>query len=82
MSTDPARHRFLNPNLAAFYLLNNIPVEFEPHDGLVYFSAPKTDEVYKLAALFNQDSPVPVIQFITALQGVKQKIYALRGASR
>ncbi len=78
---DPdAGYTFTNINLAAFLYFNKVPLTYSPHGTFIIIQAPKTDEVYKLAASFNNNVPVPVIDYISALQIVKQKIYSLRGA--
>ncbi len=72
-----------NPNIAAFLVLYKILLEYPIQNGFVLISAPKTAEVDRLISEFHGNAPVAVIDFIAALQEVRQRINAAkRGGAR
>lgn len=76
-------YSFTNPNLGACFKLHGISITtLDVHSTLVIFSVPKTEQVLKIIEDFNNDCPVPVKSFVSALQEVKKGMYALRGTTR
>ena len=70
--------RYTNPNQKAWLDVHGIPGGYEDHAGVVIMFAPRTEEVLRLIDDFNSNASVPVIDFITALQAVRQKIHTMR----
>ncbi len=81
------RMTLTNPHIAAYLELHGIPLKYENHGGVILITAPKTDESAALLSQFHSNDPVPIVDYISALQKVKQMINSekkagVRGLSR
>ena len=71
-----------NPHIAAFLILYQIPIEYLEQNGFVFLAAPKTPEVDVLLSEFHDNVRVPVIDFIAALQEVRNRINQAKREAR
>ncbi len=65
---------FSNPNLAAFFHLHNIPIEYRLIDGFVIITVIKTSETLELKTRFERNEKVPILDYVTALQEIRHQM--------
>ena len=70
------------PGLASFQHLHGNPPELSRH-GTRVIAHFRADNIFdELAAKFNQNESVPVLDFLNAQRQLKAKMYALKGDIR
>ncbi len=72
----------LDVYLASYLIYRGIPVELETVRERVIFVAAETDEVLRLVSAYNQNDPVGVADYASALKMVKARMYAARDLAR
>lgn len=65
--------------LSAFLSLHGIQPELKITNGRVTFNFPVSDELYRLANLYNANEPVPVADFVTAVKALRGQMLTMRG---
>jgi hypothetical protein len=72
----------LDINLAAYLDYRGIPISLENLNGRIIFTAPQSDELYKLTSAFNSNDPVPILDFVTTLKILKSRMLSAKGMVR
>lgn len=68
----------LDLHIAAYLEYRGIPITLESINGRVIFTAPQSDELYQLLSAFNENDPIPIIDFVGTLRSMKARMYAAR----
>lgn len=63
---------------AAYLEYRGIPITIENISGRSVFTAPLSGELYQLVSAYNQNDPVPVIDYVGILRSLKARMYAAR----
>jgi hypothetical protein len=63
---------------AAYLAFRGIPITIENISGRSIFTAPLSDELYRLISAYNQNDPVPIIEYVGVLRSLKARMYASR----
>ncbi len=69
----------LDIHIAAYLEYRGIPIELENLNGRVIFTAPPSDELYRLTSAYNTNDPVPIADYVGALRALKARMFAARG---
>ena len=69
----------LDINLAAYLNYRGIPIDLENSNGRIIFTAPQSDELYRLASAYNSNDSVPVLDFVSSLRILKSRMFAAKG---
>jgi len=72
----------LDIHIAPYLAYRGIPIEFENLHGRVIFTAPPSDELYRLASAYNANDPVPVADYVGTLRALKARMFAMRGMAK
>ena len=67
---------------AAYLKFRGIPINLELINSLVVFTAPLSDELYRLITAYNMDDAVPVMTYSAAIRALKAQMFALKEAHR
>jgi len=70
----------LDIHTAAYLEFRGIAITLESISGRIVFTADHTDELYRLLAAFNQNDPVPIIDYIATLRSMKARMFAARAS--
>jgi hypothetical protein len=70
----------LDINFAAYLEYRGILISLENLNGRIIFTAPQSDELYKLTSAFNSNDPVPILDFVTTLKILKSRMLSAKGA--
>ncbi|MEO5357140.1 MAG: DUF5659 domain-containing protein [Nitrospirae bacterium YQR-1] len=67
-------------NLSAYLNCRGIKPELIPHGstGHIAFNFPVSDETYKVVGDYNDNKPVPVLDFVNSLRSLKAQMMALK----
>jgi len=63
---------------AAYLEFRGIPITIENISGRAVFTAPLSDELYRLISAYNQNDPIPIIDYVGILRSLKARMYAAR----
>jgi hypothetical protein len=64
--------------LSAFLLISGYQPNLEVQNGIVIFTFPNDDELYKLMFLYNSNADVKVGEFVTAVKTLRGQMLTLR----
>jgi hypothetical protein len=64
--------------LASFLSLNNLEPKLEIHGGKVLFAFEATADLYRMMTHFNENVPVPVTDFVTAVKVLRGKMLTVK----
>jgi len=70
----------LEIHLAAYLLYRGIPIALESASGRIIFTAPQSEEIYRLISAYNQNDPVPIIDYVGILRSLKAQMFAARAS--
>ena len=64
--------------LASYSVLNGITPELALQGTRITFDFPATDKVYKIARDFNNNPPVPLLDFVSSVRQLRSQMIALK----
>ena len=68
--------------LASFLSLNHLEPQFQIRGGKVVFSFEVTSDLYRMMTDFNENSPVPVADFVTSVKVLRGKMLTMKEGMR
>jgi hypothetical protein len=68
----------LDIHTAAYLEYRGIPVTLENINGRVIFTAAASNELYCLLSAFNENDPVPIIDYVSTLRVLKARMFSKR----
>lgn len=74
----PQRISQLDINSASFQALNGNEPDLELQGGRVVFVFQANEDFYRLSSLYNDNSPVNVLDFVNALRKLRAKMLSLK----
>lgn len=82
MAKDTNKLPIFDINTACFLELNHIPAELTIQGTRVVFEFDSTDEVYKLLHEYQNNPPVPVLDYVSALRRLRSKMLTMRNETQ
>jgi len=65
-------------NEAAYLKFHGIPINLELINNLVVFTTPISDELYRLIDAYNQNDPVPILDYAAILRSLRAQMFAIK----
>lgn len=78
MEREEKEFQTFDMQLAAYLEMRGLRPVFSNRGERVIFIYTATEELYRVLADFNADSPTPIVTYLNALRSMKNRVYARR----